>query len=175
LEKRKQNIMQIDLSVNISEEDHIKINEELYKIRNKFAKIFVNFSMIFISIAIIFVSIFKLTNEEKSDQFTQELILLILLFLVIAFAPKLRVYNHKKVYRSSKTANKTTTYSINEEIIKVKSDDSEGQVSWKAISEVIELSNWFLLMPTKITYYALPKNSLNNVQNSWIKAKIHRK
>ncbi|MCU0471515.1 MAG: YcxB family protein [Arcicella sp.] len=66
-------------------------------------------------------------------------------------------------------------YTINTELINIKSTLFEERVSWKAIIKVQEVTDWFLLKPNALTFYALPKNQLNPSQQTWLREKITTK
>jgi hypothetical protein len=63
-------------------------------------------------------------------------------------------------------------YSIDQESIAVKTSLSESKTSWKAIAQVQEITDWFLLRPNTVSFHALPKNQLNPSQQAWLRHKV---
>jgi hypothetical protein len=163
--------MDIRLSVKISEENYIEISKELYKSKMKYGWGFITF--IFIISLMMFIEI--ASEIEKGINFEEHKIEIIW-FLVIIFwylgMPQLRIRNYRKIYRENKNINNSINYSIDSEFIEAKTSLSESKTSWKAIIQVQEITDWFLLRPNTVSFHALPKNQLNPSQQAWLRHKV---
>ena len=166
--------METELSVKITEEDYIEIAKELYKSKIKYGWGFVLFILIMSIIMLINMAseIEVGFNLEKHKTETLWFLLIIFWYLGV---PQLKIRNYRKTYRENKNMHNPVNYFIDNEFIEIKTSLSEGKTSWKAILQVNELTEWFLLRPNTVSFYALPKNQLNPSQQAWLREKVTKK
>jgi YcxB-like protein len=166
--------MEIELSVKISEKEFVKINEEIFNQKRLFIKRRTLFKVTPFLLAPLLLLI-VLIDTEKGISIMDSLYgnAWIICGIVVAFfIPELFSYLFMKTYQKNKSIFEIVHYLINDEFIEAKTSLSEGKISWKAIVQVQELSEWFLLRPNKISFHALPKNQLNPSQQTWLRYKI---
>ncbi len=166
--------MEIELSVKISEEDFVDIKKEIYYKNSVFSKWLHKIGP-YVVIALL---CFIITKEVESGISIIDSLYgnVWIVFVVIGafFVPQLLTYLFRIQYRSNKSI-LDTLYSIDNELIEVKTSLFEVKIFWKAIIQVQELSNWFILKPNKLNFYALPKNQLNPSQQAWLRHKVTKK
>ena len=168
--------MKIELSVQISEEDFVNINKEIYKKskKNMIQRFFLIVFWIFI-VCSSFLSVLSIIEGSFLNNLTLNIYPIIMVLIFIFVIPQLRIYNYKKFYKKNKSILETLHYDIDDEFIKVKTRLSESKSSWNAIMQVQELSEWFLLRPNTVSFHPLPKNQLTPPQQAWLREKVTKK
>lgn len=165
--------MKIELSVKISEEDFVNINREIYKKSKKtvIQWFFIIVFWIFI-ISSSFLSVLSLLDGSFLNNLTLNIYPIIMVLIFIFVIPQLRVYNYRNFFKKNKSILETLYYNIDDEFINVKIRLSESKSSWDAIVQVQEISDWFLLRTNTVSFLPIPKNQLNQSQQTWLRDKI---
>ncbi len=122
-------------------------------------------SMLYISILGLFFfsfSILYLIGIIETTEFTyfpigfSALIVLILPFTVY--------FSAKKNYQTDNRLQEVITYDINEELITIKGETFNSEMTWDKMHKVIELKSWLLLYHNKMVANIIPKDSIENMR-----------
>ncbi len=165
--------MEIELSVKISEEDYIKINREINKKTKRPTVVWIFLFLLWaFTSCMLMLALTNILDGTFIDNWVFNAYIVVFLLILLFGIPQLRFYNYKKYYRANKNGQQTVNYLIDEEFIQVKTPLIESKSSWDAFSNVVELSQWFLLQINHASFYTLPKNQLNQSQQEWLRDKI---
>jgi YcxB-like protein len=168
--------MNIALLVKISEDEFVEISKETYKKNKKNIAQWLSLIVIyFVSLNMLLMTIIDFVEGKFLENISINIYAVVIALTLIFGIPQLRIYNYRKFYRKNTPILEALEYNIDDEFINLKTGLSESKTSWKAILQVQELTDWFLLRPNTVSFHPLPKNQLNPSQQTWLREKITTK
>lgn len=157
----------VNIEIQLSLEDYINVNMHI-TFRKIIIKVFTGIGILFLLIAL-----FNLTTWLTTDLNPNFPLGEFILGFIFTFGLPLFVYwNSRLNYKSNARIRERITYSFTEDLLEIKGESFNTQMTWEKMFKVTESKDLILLWQNRQLANVIPKKYLNSEQLKELKALI---